>query len=52
MQTKLKSLIAQGEGINIEFKESKIKINRNEGYLFFDVRGNFPIRSTMWSELS
>ena len=27
MQTKLKSLIAQGEGINIEFKESKNKMN-------------------------
>ena len=29
MQTKLKSLIAQGEGINIEFKEFKNKIDPN-----------------------
>ena len=50
MQNKLKSLIAQGEGINIEFKESKNKINRdvyeticsflnrNGGHLFLGVR--------------
>ena len=55
MQNKLKSLIAQGEGINIEFKESKNKINRdvyeticsflnrNGGHLFLGVRDDGEI---------